>query len=153
MQPSREALVELIKSKIQDRGLTPATASKAIGKNHAYLQQFLKRGVPHELPERVRQSLAGLLLINEAELRISIPNTSAEYHLLRDKATLKDHNPEVVRRTDSNQEGGNMGEDGLKDAVIKDILNRLSRVESHLFDARQDAAQEQRQDPRRRRKA
>lgn len=35
-----------------------AEMSRRIGKNHAYLQQFIKRGTPVELPENVREALA-----------------------------------------------------------------------------------------------
>lgn len=43
--------------------------SKKIGKNHAYFQQFVKRGVPANLPEDVRHSTAEVLGIQEADLR------------------------------------------------------------------------------------
>ena len=35
--------------------------SLAIGKSHSYLQQFVRRGIPVELPERVRKRLADKL--------------------------------------------------------------------------------------------
>jgi phage repressor protein C with HTH and peptisase S24 domain len=44
--------------------------STALGKNHAYLQQFVHRGVPAQLPEAVRHALAGLLSVEEATLRL-----------------------------------------------------------------------------------
>ena len=40
-----------------------------IGKNAAYLQQFVRRGVPVELPERVRKRLAEKLNVPEADLK------------------------------------------------------------------------------------
>ena len=43
--------------------------SLAIGRNHAYLQQYLRRGSPFMLPEDARHQLAGLLGIHESELR------------------------------------------------------------------------------------
>jgi transcriptional regulator with XRE-family HTH domain len=43
--------------------------SLAIGKSHSYLQQFLKRGIPVELPERVRKRLAEKLNVSEDLLR------------------------------------------------------------------------------------
>jgi hypothetical protein len=43
--------------------------SKAIGKNHAYLQQFVKRGIPRNLPEDTRHKLAHELGIDESQLR------------------------------------------------------------------------------------
>lgn len=47
--------------------------SLAIGRNHAYLQQFLMRGSPRELPESARQGLAPLLGISPDELRSTAP--------------------------------------------------------------------------------
>lgn len=49
----RTHLLEIVKA----RGVDLATVSKAIGKNHAYLQQFVKRGTPRHLPESVRAAL------------------------------------------------------------------------------------------------
>jgi hypothetical protein len=42
---------------IAERQTDLATVSKAIGKNHAYLGQFIRRNVPRRLPEEVRESL------------------------------------------------------------------------------------------------
>jgi phage repressor protein C with HTH and peptisase S24 domain len=60
---------KLILDKLEERSLTMSEASLKIGKNHSYLQQFLKRGTPHELPERARVSLAELLGVPEEQLR------------------------------------------------------------------------------------
>ncbi|MBU6236127.1 MAG: helix-turn-helix domain-containing protein [Alphaproteobacteria bacterium] len=43
---------------IDDRGVDMATVSRAIGKNHAYIQQFLNRGVPTELGYKTAIALA-----------------------------------------------------------------------------------------------
>lgn len=43
---------------IDDRGVDMATVSRAIGKNHAYIQQFLHRGVPAELGYKAALALA-----------------------------------------------------------------------------------------------
>ena len=43
--------------------------SRALGRNDAYLQQFLQRGSPRRLPEDVRYQLAGLLGVDEQLLR------------------------------------------------------------------------------------
>lgn len=48
-----QRLVDLIVERKTDL----ATVSRAIGKNHAYLQQFIKRRVPRLLPEDVREAL------------------------------------------------------------------------------------------------
>jgi phage repressor protein C with HTH and peptisase S24 domain len=45
--------------------------SMAIGRNHAYLQQYLMRGSPRELPEAARHVLAPLLGILPDDLRSS----------------------------------------------------------------------------------
>jgi len=43
--------------------------SKKIGKNHAYLHQFMNRGVPRKLPEDVRVALAAELGVPEVALK------------------------------------------------------------------------------------
>jgi phage repressor protein C with HTH and peptisase S24 domain len=60
---------KLILDRLLDLDLKMSEASLKIGKNHAYLQQFLKRGIPAELPERVRVALSELLKVPEDELR------------------------------------------------------------------------------------
>src|SRR4029450_9450559 len=47
--------------------------SLAIGRNHAYLQQYLMRGSPRELPEAVRHGLAPLLGVSPDDLRSTAP--------------------------------------------------------------------------------
>lgn len=49
-------------------GKSLAELSRAAGKNHAYLQQFVTRGVPSKLPESVRAYLSAALHVSEAEL-------------------------------------------------------------------------------------
>ena len=53
-----------------------ATVSKSLGRNHAYLQQFIRRGTPHELPEEVRERLGD---------RFNVPPDS--FRLKRARAT------------------------------------------------------------------
>lgn len=48
--------------------LSYAEVSRAIGRNPAYIQQFIKRGVPRRLPEAERRALASLLGVEEAAL-------------------------------------------------------------------------------------
>ncbi|MCS6986607.1 MAG: S24 family peptidase [Sphingomonadaceae bacterium] len=57
-----------LEERLRARGLNLAAASRAIGRNPAYLQQFLRRGVPRRLPEAERRALARLLDMDEAEL-------------------------------------------------------------------------------------
>lgn len=60
---------KLILDRLDELGLKMSEASLKIGKNHAYLQQFLKRGIPAQLPEDVRAALAELLKVPEDQLR------------------------------------------------------------------------------------
>jgi hypothetical protein len=61
---------ELIRSKIEERGLSMKELSvQVLGRNHAYLQQFLERGVPAKLPEDMRALLAPALGVDESDLR------------------------------------------------------------------------------------
>ena len=65
MDPVRE----LVLARLDAIGETLKSASIKLGKNHAYLQQFIHRGVPARLPEETRHALARLLGIEEARLR------------------------------------------------------------------------------------
>ena len=61
---------ELIRSKIDERSLSMSELSRhVLGRNHAYLQQFLERGVPAKLPEDMRALLAPALGVDESALR------------------------------------------------------------------------------------
>ena len=53
-----DAVRQLIAEIIEKRGLDLANVSRAIGMNHAYLHQFINRGVPMKLTERPRERLA-----------------------------------------------------------------------------------------------
>lgn len=72
---------ELIRSKIDEQGLSMSELSKhVLGRNHAYLQQFLERGVPAKLPEDMRALLAPALGVEESALRdhpLAVPKTLA----------------------------------------------------------------------------
>jgi len=43
---------------IEEHGVDMATVSRAIGKNHAYIQQYLTRGIPAELSYKTAMALA-----------------------------------------------------------------------------------------------
>lgn len=76
-----DAVRTLITDRAEALRITLAALSKKAGRNHAYLQQFIKRGIPHELPERVRAVLAKELEVTEDQLRIeplAAPPVSAE---------------------------------------------------------------------------
>jgi phage repressor protein C with HTH and peptisase S24 domain len=64
---------ELIRDRLNAKRLSMKEASEAMGRNHAYLQQFLERGVPFVLPEDAREALAPLLGVKAAELRETNP--------------------------------------------------------------------------------
>ena len=60
---------DLVLARLDAIGETLKSASMKLGKNHAYLQQFIHRGVPARLPEDTRRALARLLGVEEARLR------------------------------------------------------------------------------------
>ena len=64
-----DAVRALVQQRAVELGKTLSALSKDIGRNHAYLQQFVKRGVPAALPEGVRAKLAKLLGVPESALR------------------------------------------------------------------------------------
>lgn len=64
-----DAVRQLIVSKVAELGLSLSELSLAAGKNHAYFQQFIKRGVPTRLPEEVRGRVAGILKLDEQQLK------------------------------------------------------------------------------------
>lgn len=57
-----------IRAKLKERGLTMKAVSKDLGKNDAYLQQFLERDIPLQLSEKVRWRLAEILDMDERQL-------------------------------------------------------------------------------------
>lgn len=59
---------EFIEKEILNRGLSLAGVSQQIGKNAAYLHQFINKGSPVRLPEEQRHKLAYILQIDEQEL-------------------------------------------------------------------------------------
>ncbi len=63
---------------INERGLNYAQVSLAIGKNIAYIQQFIKNGSPRRLGEIERHKLAQILHVEEQELTdLPLTNTPA----------------------------------------------------------------------------
>lgn len=57
-----------LKKRIEERNLTYKEVSERIGRNPAYIQQFLERNVPAQLKEADREKLADLLDIAEDQL-------------------------------------------------------------------------------------
>lgn len=53
---------------IEQKGLTLKEVSLRLGRNHAYLQQFVERGIPDRLKEGDRAKLSQMLNVPEREL-------------------------------------------------------------------------------------
>ena len=62
LDPVREAVQQALAS----QGLSLKQASRALGRNDAYLHQFLYRRSPRRLPEELRHALAALLECDQA---------------------------------------------------------------------------------------
>jgi phage repressor protein C with HTH and peptisase S24 domain len=69
MDTSMDPVRQLIRNTLSERHLNMSNVSKRLGKNHAYLHQFLDRGIPAQLPELVREKLAVILQVPEAQLK------------------------------------------------------------------------------------
>lgn len=63
-----DSVRDLVRARLRELGKTAKEASLAIGANHAYLQQYLERGIPRELPERKRIALADFLNVEQNRL-------------------------------------------------------------------------------------
>ena len=72
---------EFLRGKLSEHGLSMKEASERIGRNHAYLQQFLERGVPANLPEDVREKLASLIGVSPDHLRSAGPPKESVYRM------------------------------------------------------------------------
>jgi phage repressor protein C with HTH and peptisase S24 domain len=73
-----DSVRELVVGRLAEIGETLKSASEKLGRNHAYLQQFVQRGTPMRLPEDVRRDLAALLGVAEDALRGEAPPRRAE---------------------------------------------------------------------------
>jgi len=69
MNTSTVSVRPLIRDTLAQRHLNMSAVSKMLGKNHAYLHQFLDRGIPAQLPELVREQLARILDVPEEKLK------------------------------------------------------------------------------------
>lgn len=63
-----DAVRKKVVNGLSEKGLTMKEASLRIGRNPAYLQQFIERNVPTHLREKDRVALSELLGLEEAEL-------------------------------------------------------------------------------------
>lgn len=73
MSPERERLLELSR----ERGASLSSLSELIGRNSAYLQQFIKRGTPKKLEEGDRRKLAQFFGVGEGELGAAAPRENS----------------------------------------------------------------------------
>lgn len=65
---SPDRVRKLVRQRIAELRLSLSEVSTRLGRNHAYLQQFLERGVPKVLPEAIRPALATILQVDENAL-------------------------------------------------------------------------------------
>jgi len=93
LDPTRLRVMKLIQQKRTDL----KKASLAIGRNAAYLQQYLYRGIPKTLPEDAREALAAFLGVPEESLRPAKTESAMEPAL-----------PQVVAAASVSAMGGGM---------------------------------------------
>ena len=74
LDPTRLRVMKLI----QQRRTDLKKASLAIGRNAAYLQQYLYRGIPKTLPEDAREALAAFLEVPDESLRPAKKESASE---------------------------------------------------------------------------
>lgn len=87
---------------IKEKGKNLRSLSLAIGKNEAYLHQFIHKGSPLRLPEEDRRKMADLLDVDEQELTdITLPNVAAK--------TLKHSKTALIEMISSNIASGTSG--------------------------------------------
>jgi phage repressor protein C with HTH and peptisase S24 domain len=58
----------LVKRRIEELGLNMSQVSLRLGRNRAYIHQFVERGIPKRLPGTARSQLAEILQIDEGQL-------------------------------------------------------------------------------------
>src|SRR3974377_687609 len=73
MDAARSAIV----SRVAELGLSLSELSLKVGRNHAYFQQFIKRGIPDRLPEEVRGVVAQILRVDESQLKMAGKKSTA----------------------------------------------------------------------------
>jgi phage repressor protein C with HTH and peptisase S24 domain len=111
----------MIVARVAELGLSLSELSLKVGKNHAYFQQFIKRGVPNRLPEDVRARVAEILGLDERTLK---EMSSPHIRFMRD--TLVDTRT-VIRGVASipvygHAVGGKDGEFVLKGNQVSEVL-------------------------------
>lgn len=76
----------IIQEALDEKGMTYADASRVIGANHAYIQQFMKRHVPDVLPAKKAALLAEALGLDPAVLGVQGVQSVA-----RDVVAIREH--------------------------------------------------------------
>lgn len=69
MKTPSDPVRDMVREAIARRRLDMATVSRQMGRNHAYIQQFLERGSPQTLGEEAREQLAPILGLKPDDLR------------------------------------------------------------------------------------
>lgn len=91
-----DAVRKLILEKVDERGTNLSELSRKIGRNHAYLQQFIHRGSPVRLPEQERGLIAQQLGVEENLLKLSgsasSTNGTANHDSLLQKSNVAERN-------------------------------------------------------------
>jgi phage repressor protein C with HTH and peptisase S24 domain len=73
MMDDMDPIRRFINLRLSELGLNKSQVSKQLGRSHAYLQQFIERGVPRQLSEEDRAALAHILDVPEDRLRPARP--------------------------------------------------------------------------------
>lgn len=76
-----DAIRKRILRALEEKGADMKEASLAIGRNHAYIQQYIERGIPAKLKEHDRAALADFLGIDEFEIggRIAFAESKPDF--------------------------------------------------------------------------
>lgn len=86
---------ETLKKAMDEKGVSAAALSRHIGRNSAYVQQFLTRQSPARLPEIERRQIATLLGVDEAELGAPEPGELTRAPLDDDASPEIDDTPRI----------------------------------------------------------
>lgn len=92
-KPALDPVRKLLVDALGQRDLTKKAASKLIGKNESYLQQYIERGVPRRLPEDVRESLARVLHVPADVLKGAKLDAASESGAIESDHVLIDDQP------------------------------------------------------------
>lgn len=112
---------------IRARGTDYLAVSRLLGRNPAYIQQFIKRGVPRHLNERDRRILAAHFGVDEAELGGPVAPTGAE-------PARDPHNRRVLlsAAAEARPGAGACETAALKDYVLIPYLSACRKRESRV---------------------